>query len=247
MTSFDPVEQRVEQYIKELLRFVPPTMVGWVPSESVRLLLRDLLAAPAHITHESRSPDGDGLAGVVPASARPEQQPSVPQRASGRDNRVAGSEPADSQPLLAAPAAPSLSVGVNQIESEWALAAMTYARAQVCPNYGSDEAGTPYERGLIQQIAATYRDGWLAACARFREGVAAPAAPGWQPIETAPKDRAILIAGQFEADGRWLMGTGRWREAFEDELSGQWSWTWHARATHWQPLPAPPGAASQEP
>ena len=55
---------------------------------------------PLEKIRESRSPDGDGLAAVVPALARPEQQPSVPQRGSGRDNRGAGSEPADSHQLL---------------------------------------------------------------------------------------------------------------------------------------------------
>ncbi len=51
------------------------------------------------ISHESRSPDGDGLAGEVPVSARSEHRPSFGKSASGHDNRDAGSIPADSLPI----------------------------------------------------------------------------------------------------------------------------------------------------
>lgn len=42
--------------------------------------------------------------------------------------------------------------------------AVLYARQHVAPNYGPDDEPTPYERGLIHQVAAHYRDGYLAAC-----------------------------------------------------------------------------------
>lgn len=57
---------------------------------------------------------------------------------------------------------------MDEIVARWAISAVEYARAQIVPNYGPDEAGTPYERGMIQRLAGTYRDGWLAACEAFR-------------------------------------------------------------------------------
>lgn len=72
---------------------------------------------------------------------------------------------------------------------------------------------------------------------------AAPSAPeGWQPIETAPRDRtAIILAlkGARVTVGHWL-----------DNSKTQWPWQgWstdagpmiEAKVTHWRPLPSPPG------
>ena len=64
---------------------------------------------------------------------------------------------------------------------------------------------------------------------------------GWQPIETAPKDGAVvvllnddgdIIAARFGTDGWWYdAGDGCWNDAF---------------MTHWMPLPAPPAAQAQK-
>lgn len=59
-----------------------------------------------------------------------------------------------------------------EIESKWAIAAARYARHEVTPRYTDDETPTSYERGLIQHVAACYRDGWLAACAEVAAWIA---------------------------------------------------------------------------
>lgn len=72
---------------------------------------------------------------------------------------------------------------------------------------------------------------------------ASPAATGWQPIETAPKDGTFFIATGFNygksSDPRHycmaLWEQGEWREASE--------WNGHsslAYLTHWRPLPPAP-------
>lgn len=73
--------------------------------------------------------------------------------------------------------------------------------------------------------------------------LASPAAVGWQPIETAPKDGTAFIAtglnyGKDSGPRHYCMALweqGEWREASE--------WNGHsslAYLTHWQPLPSPP-------
>lgn len=78
----------------------------------------------------------------------------------------------------------------------------------------------------------------------------------WQPIETAPKMRTILLFAitLVHDDGtvlNWKMATGSWDEGYEDERSKErgltpWHWDGHRlrvyehQPTHWQPLPPPP-------
>ncbi len=78
----------------------------------------------------------------------------------------------------------------------------------------------------------------------------------WQPIETAPKMRTILLFAVTDVaeDGtvrNWKMATGSWHTGYEDERSravGYSPWTWdghqvrsyEVHPTHWMPLPAPP-------
>lgn len=57
----------------------------------------------------------------------------------------------------------------------------------------------------------------------------------WQPISTAPKETALLLATEFFGKGDWRIKCG----SFYD---GEWhvwgaSWT----PSHWMPLPAAPG------
>lgn len=67
----------------------------------------------------------------------------------------------------------------------------------------------------------------------------APAVPGWQPIETAPQDRQVLL-GTF-SDDRFLKGVGHWD--VRDELGGGlWSvedW-WGVSPKFWAALPPEP-------
>jgi hypothetical protein len=84
------------------------------------------------------------------------------------------------------------------------------------------------------------------------------AEPQWQPIETAPKMRNILLFAvtDIAVDGtvkNWKMGTGSWHTGYEDALSmerGYTPWTWNGdqvkvyevQPTHWMPLPQGPKA-----
>lgn len=70
----------------------------------------------------------------------------------------------------------------------------------------------------------------------------------WRPIKTAPKDRVVLLFGSqrpcelIRADGKFVF-SGYW-----DHLDAAWCATGTTycgpfyKPTHWQPLPAPPGA-----
>lgn len=78
----------------------------------------------------------------------------------------------------------------------------------------------------------------------------------WQPIETAPKGRTLLLFAVTEvADNgsvlNWKMATGSWREGYTDNESKKcgytpWRWDGHQlknyehQPTHWMPLPEPP-------
>ena len=78
----------------------------------------------------------------------------------------------------------------------------------------------------------------------------------WQPIETAPKMRTLLLFAVTDvaADGtvrNWKMASGSWLTGYEDErskLAGYTPWQWDGHQvkvyevapTHWMPLPVPP-------
>ena len=62
----------------------------------------------------------------------------------------------------------------------------------------------------------------------------------WQPIETAPKDGAVLIHWSEQA------GFNGNTEVAEQYDPGEWAscescgMTWQEEPTHWMPLPEPP-------
>jgi hypothetical protein len=71
----------------------------------------------------------------------------------------------------------------------------------------------------------------------------------WQPIETAPKQKVILLWALTDTDtGNWKMAAGYWMPGYGDE-PGEWTWDGHrlksydAQPTHWMPLPEPPTSA----
>jgi len=100
-----------------------------------------------------------------------------------------------------------------------------------------------------------------AAC----EAKASTLVPGWQPIETAPKDgTSVLLAEQIQGHG-FVQTVGRWHAEFDseynadnDEIYYRGAWTdgtvadWgmqeyaELQPTHWQPLPAPPPSLAPE-
>ena len=72
----------------------------------------------------------------------------------------------------------------------------------------------------------------------------------WQPIETAPKDEFVLLAGPsgyttiktIFTTGRMCSDyhTGRWIDHANDDLTD-----FGFRPTHWMPLPKPPVAEGE--
>lgn len=62
---------------------------------------------------------------------------------------------------------------------------------------------------------------------------------GWQPIETAPKDGAVLLAwepGFYQGKGGCALVTwfrGKWATVAA-------SVSWDCHPSHWMPLPEPP-------
>lgn len=100
------------------------------------------------------------------------------------------------------------------------------------------------------------------ATARYIWNAAAIAAlqaepQGWMPIETAPKNKVLLL-GYFNAAGRWRTVRGEWfsqeeiDEQWEEPENGEPGWyetcvnaddppnCWPIEPTHWMPLPTPP-------
>lgn len=63
---------------------------------------------------------------------------------------------------------------------------------------------------------------------------------GWLPIETAPKDGTWVMLYVRWQDKRDIIGCGQW--TLDGEGRRVWFWPWSNQPTHWQPLPAPPGA-----
>ena len=81
------------------------------------------------------------------------------------------------------------------------------------------------------------------------------AEPGWQPIETAPKDGTPLLLGLFNARGKWRTMRGEWvtqeyiDDYWEEPEDAEPGWyetaveseiLWPISPTHWQPIPAAP-------
>jgi hypothetical protein len=69
---------------------------------------------------------------------------------------------------------------------------------------------------------------------------------GWQPIETAPKDRKILacwhvpatkLEGHYDEPARWDYATVEW---WDSRGSWQDGSDFPPDPTHWMPLPEPP-------
>jgi hypothetical protein len=98
---------------------------------------------------------------------------------------------------------------------------------------------------------------------RLRAVASVPASPptreGWQPMETAPKMRTILLFAvtDIAKDGtvrNWKMATGAWHTGYEDARSlergySPWEWgghqlkTYEVQPTHWMPLPPAPAGS----
>jgi len=80
-----------------------------------------------------------------------------------------------------------------------------------------------------------------------RAAIAAMPQAGWQPIETAPKDRQIILSRIFggiihQIDvGGWEVSPGRDDPGGYDPPFADWTSNYGIEEpTHWMPLPEPP-------
>jgi hypothetical protein len=70
-----------------------------------------------------------------------------------------------------------------------------------------------------------------------------PLHDGWQPIETAPRDRMFIWA--YQREGKWSVGvayrnvSGGWSDAYGNLGPPKY-------ATHWAPMPTPPALSRAE-
>lgn len=128
----------------------------------------------------------------------------------------------------------------------------TIREAHSCPFCGGEPV-VHYGRGAWgvkctcggKSFVQTYGDTRDAAVEAWNRRALLPQSPegmGWQPIETAPKDRkAVLLyvpenrctytAVWFGQRGWWEIFGGDWRDHLQ-------------RASHWMPLPPPPAVSS---
>ena len=64
-------------------------------------------------------------------------------------------------------------------------------------------------------------------------------ADGWQPIESAPRDRPVIVTnGEAVGEARYLESDGGWWWAGYHPTDAADGYVW--QPTHWRPLPAPP-------
>lgn len=109
-----------------------------------------------------------------------------------------------------------------------------------------------FEEVVAEQAATGIYDGagfWSVVARRaqmFRQAEAmarAAQAQAWQPIETAPKDRQIMLwDGEYVTQGAWCShGAGYWLPAEANDFSGP---GWMPK--HWSPMPAPPKETQKE-
>jgi hypothetical protein len=99
----------------------------------------------------------------------------------------------------------------------------------------------------LAELANSYMEHSALGCA-LRELQRRRAVEGWQPIESAPRDDAVLMRCQngdrvnYDVAQNESRGDGHvWVDARYHEMESH-GW----RATHWQPLPPTPSAPKQE-
>ncbi|MFG5778249.1 hypothetical protein ACFIQF_14365 [Comamonas sp. J-3] len=122
-----------------------------------------------------------------------------------------------------------------------------------------------YKEGMLERsgdqyvythMEATYI-GYMRGRYDQQAAMAHKEADAWQPIETAPKDKTILL-GYANSHGHWRTMRGEWfskeeiDELWEDPDGVEPGWfetsveaddvpnVWRTNPTHWQPLPAAP-------
>lgn len=61
----------------------------------------------------------------------------------------------------------------------------------------------------------------------------------WEPIESAPHNKAVLLAWKDWRDGQWCMAVDAYSTG-QRYANGYSTVSNHGSATHWMPLPEPP-------
>jgi hypothetical protein len=107
---------------------------------------------------------------------------------------------------------------------------------------------TDEQRAAYLDVARKYR-GTDAAAAILGLLPLYDDARGWQPIETAPRQKVILLWAVTSDDPpNWKMATGHCALAYDPPHEIEWTWdgyrlrSWDVNPTHWMPLPEPPEA-----
>ena len=120
------------------------------------------------------------------------------------------------------------------------------AQAQVFASAWSSVGG-PFDNGDMLESAerekAELREEVAAAllAGLTRAALAAPASQ-WLPIESAPKDEVLMLAGEFGGLGDWRMKCGYYMPE-----TGTWCiWGASWKPALWQPMPAAPSAGPAE-
>lgn len=135
----------------------------------------------------------------------------------------------------------------HEDERQWAAPAL---KAVFAAMSSSPTVGTVTRAQLRAAIeTVTFSEPNLDGILDALEALLGRAVPqAWQPIESAPKDGTkVLVTNDVEGAliliGYWVQPEDRGRDFCQDE---DWWHITHALAgvkpTHWQPLPAPPGA-----
>lgn len=125
---------------------------------------------------------------------------------------------------------------------------MSEIELKACPFCGADGEWLAIEHleGTIRHPAYCVRCDRCGASSRYTDldcrEVWNERAPQWQPIESAPKDGAAVLATSAHMTGPNGEPVA-WAAVFDHERE-RWVATWDGEplndATHWQPLPAPP-------
>jgi hypothetical protein len=109
------------------------------------------------------------------------------------------------------------------------------------------------ERGYIAQFTAEHAQQCARTLAEAIAALRASQGPGWQPMETCPRGRIVLMFAVTDTDEHgkvqnWKMATGNY--SFDGEYlywdGDRLDKPYMHRPTHWMPLPPEPSSGSGE-
>lgn len=86
-------------------------------------------------------------------------------------------------------------------------------------------------------------EGFQRACARMKAAEEKASRYDWQPIDTVPPNRIVVLFAWIDGDANYKMHTGSHHPNNGDAewlWEGRWLSSWDVRPTHWASLPEPP-------